>query len=152
MAFIKQSTWDRYRGIINSVHDDFNQETVTWLKYNPTLDRYGESSDNSYTEIELKALVQYNIFRVWPMTDETIGGALDKENIVLYLNKDYLSEQGYLNTEGYLDFDPGKDIFTHMGQRYRASGETPISQAHSDPLFILIVLKRIVTNTGEDKY
>jgi hypothetical protein len=86
------------------------------------------------------------------MTDETVSGALDKENIVAMLNRDYLDGLGYLTADGMIDIDPGVDIFFHLGLEYRSAGETPISQAGDNPLHYYLVLKREETPTGTDKY
>ena len=103
-------------------------------------------------EIKLNCLVQFNMFRTWPMTEETASGALDKESIAVYLNNAYLKSLGYLSNEGTFKFDPGVDFFKYRGQKYRSSGETPAAQAHDEPLFTLLILKRTVTTSGRDKY
>lgn len=143
--------WASYRDKVNETNNSFNQEEVIWRRTISNLDRYGE--DNKETvDITILALLQYNIFRSWPMTSESTSGALDKESMVMILNIDYLSKNGYLTINGNLDFDPSSDIFIHNSQEYRAAGETPMSQAGDRPLFIQIILKRLKTPTGTNKY
>jgi len=146
--------WTAYRNIINQASEGFNNDTITWRRFTRSFQRYGEDNDSNDndTDIPLNCLIAYNVFRTWPMTDETTSGALDKENIVVIFNKDYLDGLGYLNADNFFEMDPGKDIFIHRGITYRSAGETEIAQAGDDPLLYYIVLSREETNTGEDKY
>lgn len=146
--------WQAYRDVINLASESFNQDIITWHRFTRGFQRYGEdtTSDDHHTEIPLNCLIAYNIFRTWPMTEGNVGGELDKENIVVLLNKDYLEGLGYLNAFGMFAMDPGKDLFTHRGKEYRASGETEVSQAGDEPLMFYIVMKREETPTGSDKY
>jgi len=151
---LSSAQWQIYKNVINSAHDSFNQDDVTWRRHTLGFQRYGEdlSNNETWTDITLKALIGYNIFRVWPMTKESIGGASDSENILMILNKKYLEDLGYLNSAGFFDMDPGKDIFMHRGIEYRSSGETEVAQAGDKPLLFYIVLSREETSTGEHKY
>lgn len=146
--------WTAYRNIINQAAESFNNDTITWRRFTRGLQRYGEDdgSNNNYTDITLNCLIAYNVFRTWPMTSETTSGALDKENIVVILNKDYLDGLGYLNVDKFFKMDPGKDIFIHRGIEYRSAGETEISQAGDDPLLYYIILSREESNTGDQTY
>jgi hypothetical protein len=152
MSYLSDADWDEYKDIIDSVHDDFNQETLIWKKFKKTLNRFSEGKNQDYDTINLKCLVQYNIFRVWPMTKETNTGALDEQSVAVYLNNTYLSSLGHLTVGGVFKFDPANDKFILHGLEYRAAGETPVAQAHNRALLNLIILKRVPTNTGEDKY
>lgn len=147
--------WQAYKDIVNSVHSSFNQDIITWRRLLHGLHRYGETDnkDNeTESDIELRCLIQYNVFRTWPMSEETVGGQIDHESIVMMLNKKYLSDNGYLNSDGNFAYNPGKDIFIFQGQRYRSAGDTPVSQAGDEPLFIWVILSREETITGESKY
>jgi len=146
--------WQQYKDIINGVHDSFNQATVTWRRYTRGFQRYGEDiqSNEVYVDIPLKCLMAYNFFFTRPMTDENIGGAIDKENTVIILNKKYLADNGYLNADGFFALDPGQDEFFHMGIKYRSAGETPVAQAGDESLLFYIILKREETKTGDAKY
>ena len=151
---ISNAQWDLYKGIINNAHNYFNQDTVIWRRFVRGLQRYGEdnASNEATEDITLKVLILYNSFRTWPITEESVSGITDKQNMVLMINKSYLNGLGYLNGSGFFDINPGRDIFIHMGEKYRASGETPVGQAKDDPLHFFIVLKREESLTGEDKY
>lgn len=149
---LTSSQWASYRNIINQASEGFNKDQITWHRFIRNLPRYGEEGSDRYEDIVLNCLISYNIFRTWPMTKETTSGSIDKENIVVIINKDYLSNLGYLNTNGFLQMDPGKDTFIHRGIKYRAAGETEVSQAGDDPLMFYIVLSREQSNTGDNKY
>lgn len=151
---INSAQWQVYKNVINKAHDSFNQDSITWHRHSRGLQRYGEDTkaNENYDHITLECLIGYNIFRTWPMTKETTSGALDGENIVLMLNKKYLEDLGYLNSNEFFGMDPGKDKFTHRGINYRAAGETEVAQAGDEPLMFYVVLKREETETGEVKY
>ena len=151
---ISTAQWQTYKNIINKAHDSFNKDTITWHRYIRGFQRYGEDTKASedYTHITLNCLIAYNFFNRGPLTKETTSGALDKQNIVLMLNKKYLEDLGYLNSEGFFDMDPGKDKFTHRALPYRAAGETEVAQAGDDPLMFYIVLRREEIVTGDAKY
>lgn len=154
MNKISQQMWNTYKNIINGAHEFFNQDEIIWVRQVNNLQRWGEddSANTGTNNITLKCLNTYNYFRTWPMTEETVGGKLDKESMVVLLNKEYLNSLGYINDNGNFDFDPGADYFIFQGQTMTASGETPLSQAYDDPLHIMLILKREPTKTGEDKY
>lgn len=146
--------WQAYKNVVNDAAASFNQEIVVWSRFTRAFQRDGEDNkaNETFTDINLDCLIAYNVFRTWPMTDETVSGGLDQENIVMMLNKQYLDDLGYLNSDGFFDMDPGKDEFTHMGLKYRSAGETPVSQADDGPLHFYIILKRVETPTGTSKY
>lgn len=151
---ISDSQWAVFEKIINNAHSFFNQEDLTWVRQTNNLQRYGEDTkaNKGTEEIILKCLNGYNYFRSWPMTDETSAGKLDKESMIVLLNKKYLLDAGYLTSDGNFNFDPGADHFIFQGQKMDAAGETPMSQAKSSPLFIMLILKREPTQTGSSKY
>ena len=146
--------WQAYKDVVNQAAASFNQDVVVWRRFTRKRARYGEDSDSDihFVSINLPCLIAYNVFRTWPMTDETIAGALDQESLVMMVNKQQLSDLGYLNSNGFFDMDPGYDRFLHMGIEYRSAGETPISQAGDEPLHFYIILKRTDVPTGGDKY
>ena len=151
---ITDGQWANYRSIINNAHNYFNQDIITWVRHTHGLQRYGEDNKtiDQTVSISLRCLISYNVYRSWPMTKETEGGALDEESMLIMLNKDYLRGLGYINSNQNLDMDPGLDYFMHQGQKLRAAGETPAAQAKDDPLFIFIILKRMETLTGSPKF
>jgi len=154
MQGISDQQWAAYANIINNAHNFFNQDIITWVRHTYGLQRWGE--DNKTLEksisIDLKGLISYNVYRSWPMTKETESGTIDKESVLVIFNKNYLHGLGYINSNGNFNFDPGVDYFIHQGQKLRASGETPMSQAKDNPLLIGIILKRMETVTGSNKY
>jgi len=151
---LSSAQWQAYKNVVNQAAESFNQEIVTWYRFTRGFQRYGEDNEANahYDQISLNCLIHFNIFRTWPMTEETIGGAIDQESIVMMLNKKYLEDDGYLNSAGFFDMDPGNDYFIHMGVKYRSAGETPVSQAGDEPLHFYIILKREETPTGTQKY
>jgi len=146
--------WQSYIDVINLASEGFNQDTITWRRAGREMQRYGEDTavNKNFTNIDLNCLIAYNIFRTWPMAKETVGGQLDGENIVLILNKKYLEDLGYLNSNGFFEMDPGRDQFIHRGLEYRAGGETEVAQAGTEPLMFYIMLGREETPTGANKY
>lgn len=154
MNNISPSQWQIYKDIINNAHNMFNQDEITWVRHSHGLQRWGEDnkSINKSVNIILKCLINYNVYRSWPMSEESASGQLDKESICIIFNKEYLNGLGYINVNGNFDFDPGKDFFIHQGQTLRPAGETPAAQANDDPLLIYIILRRMQPNTGSKKY
>jgi len=154
MNAISDAQWAIYKNIIDNAHNFFNQDIITWVRISHGLQRWGEDDvaiDKTFST-NLKCLINYNVYRSWPMSKESEGGVMDKESILVILNKEYLNGLGYINANGNFDFDPGKDYFLHQGQKLRASGETPAAQAKDNPLLVYIILKRMETDTGNKKY
>lgn len=149
---ISTATWDLYKSIINDAHDTFNQDTVIWRRLVTNLDRYGESSSNTYQDIELKVLMSYNFFRTWPINAETPSGGIDKQSTVMILNMQYLRDNGWVTTEDYFDFKPDHDFFIHKGIMYRGDGDTDMAQANEETILCQVILKRIDPNTGDDYF
>ena len=151
---LTSAQWQQYRDVIDRASESFNQDTITWRRFTRGMQRYGEDTAgvDDYDDIILNCLIAYNIFRLWPMSKETVGGQLDAENIVLILNKKYLEDLGYLNSDEFFVMDPGKDQFIHRGIEYRAGGETQVAQAGDKPLMFYIMLGREETPTGTKKY
>lgn len=151
---VSSSQWQRYKNIINKVHDDFNQKIAIWHRFTRRLPRYGEDSmgSASYTDIELKVLISFNAYRVWPLTKETPAGLIDQESLIMILNIEYLRENGYLNEAGFFNMDPGMDRFTISGVKYKPTGETEVSQAGDEALLFYMVLARDKVETGQDRF
>lgn len=151
---VTPAQWAAYKNTVNGAAASFNQETITWHRLTKHIQRYGEDdpANTVRTDIDLDCLIQFNIFRTWPMSDETPSGLLDQESITVMLNREYLNGLGYLNSDGFFAMDMGNDLFTHMGVLYKPAGETPVSQAGDEPLHFYIILKREETKTGDGKY
>ena len=153
MAEITNEDWQEFRNIVDESAKYINNDTITWLRHNSPLNRFGDTPEkDGFTEITLNCLVQYNAFRTWPTQLESQAGLVDNESMAIYLNITYLRELGYANQNGYLLADPGKDYFIHRGQKYRPAGEILASQANSEPIHNIIILKRVVIDSGNNKY
>ena len=151
---VSDAQWANYKNIINDAHNFFNQDTITWVRHTHGLQRWGEDNKgiDKSINIDLKGLISYNVYRSWPMTKETESGGLDKESMLIIFNKNYLHGLGYINANGNFAMDPGLDYFVHQGQKLKPAGETPAAQAKDDPLLVYIIVKRMETLTGSNKY
>lgn len=149
MATITDAQWSAYEKAINGAHDFFNQQTITWKKSGGGIDRNGEdNATETFTDIPIKALVNYNSFKTWASEMPSQVGELDKQTEVLLLNYKYLQDNNWINANGNFDYDPAADRFIHNGITYRSSGDTLICQAKDKPLLVQIVLQREETPTG----
>lgn len=140
--------WQSFKNLMRDAHDTFHQKEVVWKRQKSQMDRWGEDNiDNGYDSINLKVLINYNYRRSWPVTFRTETGDQDRESMQLLINKQYLSELGYLNGAGYFDFNPSDDYFVIDGLNHISMGDTPISQAQSTDILISIIVKREDTLT-----
>jgi hypothetical protein len=149
---IPASLWSRYRAVMKQAHDSFSQDILVWVRHNPVIMPFQEQEQPSGNRVELRVLIGYNFFRTWPITKHSSSGAIDNQNMLVFVNKDYLQELGYLNSNGYLNFTPERDYFVHRGIRYKAEGDTFLSQAHDNPLHIQFILHREETLVGDTQY
>lgn len=150
---VTSAQWAAFKKLIRNGHDTFSQDTLVWRRAKRVIKRYREDGDVlAYENIPLKCLVGYNTFRTWPLTKHGETGELDDQNQLVYLNREYLRELGYLNSQGYLAFNPGVDEFFHRGSVYKAEGDTLASQAHDDPLLFLLVLRRKALLTSDEQF
>lgn len=149
---VTDGQWEVYKNLINGVASSFNKEVVEWGRAEFKKDPYGESTEQGFTFVNLEALLGFNTFRTWPITDHTEAGELDNQNMFMMLNRKYLSDNGWLTPQGYFNFDPASDIFKHRGIQYKSDGDTLASQAKDDPLHLYLILVRQEINTGTDQY
>jgi len=153
MGLMTQSDWDAHLAALDEWQQDAFQQTITWIKNNDIIDPHGENPDSDNISIDIKGLIQSNYFRSRPVTDANVGGEIDKQSILIYLNINYLIANGWANSNNYqFNFDPGYDRFIINGLEYKAMGESQAGQTHDRPTFIFIILKREEIATGEDKY
>jgi hypothetical protein len=103
---------------------------------------HGEDYIPKYFKRPIEALCYYNAFRNWPINKATIAGELDDENLSIMISKQYIESHGYLNDNGYFDFNWVEDRFIINGIPYRPTGDTQVSQAKDEALVFLIILKR----------
>lgn len=144
-----ENEWKSYSDTLSGFASQTAQQSITWIRVTKKLDRFGEDEGYSTQDITLKGLVAYNAFRVWPLNKAQDYGVLDKEYLYILLNNEYLEDNGYLNDNDYFSFNPFQDRFIINGIKYRASGDTPVSQAKSFPLYSLVILERDVVNTPD---
>ena len=141
--YISNGQWKRYNKIISDFIDvDAGRQTIIWAKHINSMLQYAEDFSPQYYKIEIEALVYYNAFRNWPINKSTVTGELDEESLSIYITKKYLEDHGYLNKQGYWDFNWTEDRFIIHGISYRPSGDTAISQHKDDVLIIMLILKR----------
>lgn len=150
--YIKNSQWDKYREIINNFHEDAFRQEVTWERTLTNRDVHGEDRNIRRENIILEGLVQYNYFRSWPINKTEIAGEVDKENVLIYFNINYLKKMGYTDDKGNFLFNRGYDRFIIDGVEYKPFGDSHAAQAKGETLFIFIILKREDIDTGEEPY
>lgn len=148
---VGDSNWQLYQNLMGDAHATFNQDTFIWRRHTGNIERYGEDGNQAYEDVEIKALIQGNVYYLWPITKTTDSGELDDQNMSIFLNREYLSQNGYLTSEGNLDFDLTRDYFIHRGTRYKVRADTLTSQAYDDPQHIFIVLTREEVKTGNTR-
>ena len=144
--------WEKFESAINNrAFDLFNQKTIKWFRSVKSLDPHGEKGKNyqSYQEVELKCLCEYNIFKVWPLDKDSPSGTMDMQNVLIIFNKKYLSDNGWLNSNGYFAFDSGNDYFVLDGIKYLDAGDTQASQSAADNVLFYLILKRDKYETGQ---
>lgn len=142
-ALVPNKSWDRYKRIISTFMDkDAGRQSIIWAKNVDQLLTHGEDYIPKYYRIEIEALCFYNAFRNWPINKATVSGELDEENLSILVTTEYIESIGYLNKDGYWDFDWSKDRFVINGQVYKPSGDTQVSQAKDQALVFMVILKR----------
>lgn len=140
---IGASVWAQFKSVIDSAHDTFNQQPITWKRSKGGLDLNGEDNlSEQFDMITLYGLVDYNAFRKWPVTQTSETGELDRQTEVLLLNMEYLRNEGYLNANNYFAYNEAADRFIHNGITYKAYGGTHLSQTKTEPLLFMVILQR----------
>ena len=142
-ALVPNKSWDRYKRIISTFMDkDAGRQSIIWAKNVDQLLTHGEDYIPKYYRIEIEALCFYNAFRNWPINKVAVSGELDEENLSILVTTEYIESIGYLNKDGYWDFDWSKDRFVINRQVYKPSGDTQVSQAKDQALVFMVILKR----------
>lgn len=143
VAFVSNEAWAKYKQIISDFMDhDAARQDIVWAKHVDVLSEFGEDSNNTYIKNDIEALCYYNAFRNWPINTETVAGELDEENLSILISKKWLGDRGYLNENGYFDFNWVQDRFIINGIVYKPSGDTQVAQAKDEALVFMIILKR----------
>lgn len=146
---ISPQLWSKFKSIHRTFFEGIAARPITWFRLKSNHDRWGEGESPQYEEIELKAVLGYNYFRTWPTNQFTETGALDKESMYVYINRQYLKELGYINKNGNFDMDPVHDKFLIDGIMYYPDGDSNIALAYDDPMYYMIILSREVVKTGK---
>lgn len=143
MKYVSNKAWNKYKSIIQDFLDkDAGRQKIVWAKHVDQMLSYGEDFTSQYYYNNIEALCYYNAFRNWPINNSTVSGELDEENLSIMISTQYLREHGYLNEEGYFNFNWAEDRFIIKGISYRPSGDTNVAQAKDEALVTLIILKR----------
>lgn len=137
---ISQSDLDAFRDALNTFSNDVDKTIITWKTNSVRKDNFGEEIDQSKTR-QLNCTLAYNYFRTWPINLQTEGGKVDKENLVVILNYDYLDGLGYI-VNGTMPIDRGSDVFIIEGIEYSVYGDTNVSQAGDLPISVYLILQR----------
>lgn len=145
---VSDAMWAKYVGIINSFHDDANQQVITWESARSIKSRLG--TDVIREEKQILGLIQYNFFRNWPINKASATGEVDKESMVVLFNIEYMKTEGYLNLNEQFDFDPGYDRFVVDGIRYKAMGDSKTAQAKNKAIMLFVILQREEVETGQE--
>ena len=60
MALMKKKHWDMHNQAVNEFHEDAFQQVIIWYKNEIRTNLYNEDSGQSYRQIEIRGLAQYN--------------------------------------------------------------------------------------------
>ena len=143
MKLVNDKAWSRYKKTVQDFLDqDAGRQPIIWAKHINQLLSYGEDSSPQYIFNVIEALCYYNAFRNWPINKSSVSGEQDEENLSIMISRQYLAEKGYLNADGYFDFNWAEDRFIINGIAYRPTGDTNVSQAKDEAIVFLIILKR----------
>lgn len=137
---------------MRDAHDTFEKAPFVWKRFVSGLNRWNEDEGDQFASINLTGLFDYNYFRKWPTVYTQPAGEMDRQTVVLLMNRDYLRELGYMNANDRFDYDPGKDRFLFQGIVYKSVGDTMLSQSGDRALLFDILLKREDLQTGEEPY
>lgn len=141
--FVPDKVWDTYKRIVNDfIDNDAGKQQILWKRYIDQPLPFGEDSGKKYMDVSLEVLVGYNSFRTWPINQSTISGELDNQNVAIWVSARLLKENGYLNNQGYWEFNRSLDRFVINGIVYKSAGDTQVSQAKNEALLFMVVLKR----------
>lgn len=145
MTYISDEDFSQYSTIINDFGADVSKDTLLWYKCIGSIPRMGSDQDiTKFAEpVALNILMQYNAFRTWPITTYTEKGEEDKQSELAYLSISYLQSLELLDSDGNFAYDASKDRFKHKGILYYDSGHTPVAQAGANPLYHILILKRV---------
>ena len=143
MPKVSNKAWSKYKRIVqNFLDQDSGRQKIVWAKHINQILSHGEDSIPQYVFNVIEALCYYNAFRNWPINKSSVSGEQDEENLSIMISRQYLAEKGYLDSDGYFDFNWAEDRFIINGIPYRPTGDTNVSQAKDEAIVFLIILKR----------
>lgn len=145
------SDWDDYKSVLNDAHATFHQKVIIWRHKTVLINRYQEDTDSDMINTDLKVLLNYNYRRTWPITMPTDAGEDDEQSIQVLIIKEYLRANELLDTFGNFNYNQDFDRFIIDGTKYKAFGDTAAGQMKSDDVYITIVIKRILLETGSKR-
>ena len=144
------TNWAAYKALMRDAQETFANQPITWRRRIESLDRFNEDEPlYSYTDITIKALLQYNVFRTWPITRNTDSGDIDEESLMVIINREYLGELGYLTANNNFNFSPSGDRFIISGYTYKCQGYLDSSQDDNEALWVNLILEKENKNTGD---
>lgn len=143
MPKVSNKAWSKYKRIVqNFLDQDSGRQKIIWASHIDQILSYGEDSLPQYVFNVIEALCYYNAFRNWPINKSSVSGEQDEENLSIMISRQYLADKGYLDPNGYFDFNWAEDRFIINGIPYRPTGDTNVSQAKDEAIVFLIILKR----------
>ena len=143
MPKVSNKAWSKYkRTVQHFLEQDSGRQKIIWASHIDQILSYGEDSLPQYVFNVIEALCYYNAFRNWPINKSSVSGEQDEENLSIMISKQYLADRGYLDSNGYFDFNWAEDRFIINGIPYRPTGDTNVSQAKDEAIVFLIILKR----------
>lgn len=149
LSRVSSADWDMYAALMRDAHETFAQKPITWKQSKGGLDRFMEDNNTeTFNSIPLKVLLEFNVRRTWPVDNEYDFGAEDDESILVIINKKYLDELGFINSNGNFIFDPKADRFIIDGFTYRSRGITDTSQNDKTALWVMIIVTKEPFKTG----
>jgi len=144
--------WDVFKSIMVDAHATFAQKVITWKRRTVKIDRFGEDPIESFIDTPLKVLCDWNYKRTWPVDVNNESGQDDEQSVQVYMNKEFLRVNGFLNDDGYFNYDKGFDQFIIDGKLYKSFGDTTASQMLSDDSLMTIIIKRVTEKEGHGSY
>ena len=152
MSRISNTDWQRYKNLMDvNMHEDMGQHPIKWLQYGEPFknDRWAEGKIKpQYSVTDIVGLIYFNDFRKWPSDDEKTTGKSDSQTAFIYLNKNYLEENNWLNDNGYFAYNPGGDLFVIDGIVVKPFGDTQVAQTRDATLWMTITVRRVSPPTG----
>lgn len=149
MSLVSDQDWKNFGDLMYEAHKSFSQKIITWVRNDVKISRWREDPHPAPIEVNLEVLLNYNYMRTWPISNITETGETDEQSVQVLINKQYLKENNWLNTDGYFIYNTDSDRFIIDGLEYKPFGDTAVSQGKTDDFIISLVLKRKVIPTDK---